>query len=259
MSDVLTPHINQQSWEAGKNAARRSIVGGGATPARKVIGVRPLGQFQGLLQSAVEILFDILALHPPTQEIGPEKFAEGGRILGVSTCKPEFAGQTTERIVDEVGDSFRNIRVITSAALIVEWMHPTAVVEHHPKGVLFQLAQVRHDRDEYVLDAFFVQREGKMVMINDIMALLRSKNYGDHVLAQEFGALGVAFLTPALSFDLHLPHADRDLCRPKFHDWDRVEKRLTYVGHCHLPISCKAFRKFQSQPTVARRRAPSLN
>src|ERR1700730_15105966 len=150
MSDVLTPHINQQSWEAGKNAARRSIVGDGATPARKVIGVRPLGQFQGLLQSAVEILFDVLALQPPTQEIRPEKFAEGGRILGVSTGKPEFARQTTERIVDEVGDSFRNIGVITSTALIVKRMHPAAAIEHKPKGVLFQLAPVRHDRDGYV-------------------------------------------------------------------------------------------------------------
>jgi hypothetical protein len=61
---------------------------------------------QGLFQSRVEILFDILALHPPTQEIGPKEFAERGRILGVSTGKPEFAGQTPERIVDEVGDSF---------------------------------------------------------------------------------------------------------------------------------------------------------
>src|SRR3984893_19566441 len=107
MSDVLTPHINQQSWEAGKNARRRSIVGDGATPARKVIGVRPLGQFQGLLQSAVEILFDILALHPPTQEIRPEEFAEGGRMLGVSTGKPEFAGQTPERTVTEAAPALQ--------------------------------------------------------------------------------------------------------------------------------------------------------
>ena len=117
---------------------------------------------------------------------------------------------------------------------------------HHPKGVLFQLAQVRHDRDEYVLDTFFVQRKGKMVMINDIMALLRSKNYGDHMLPQEFGALRLAFLAPALSFDLHLPHADRDLCRAKFRDWDRFEKRLTYVGIVISPFSCKSFRQFRS-------------
>src|SRR3984893_12704856 len=236
MSDVLTPHINQQSWEAGKNAARRSIVGDGATPARQVIGVRLLGQFQGLLQSGLEILFDVLALHPPTQEIGPEEFAEGGRILGVSTGKPKFAGQTTERIVDEFADSFRNIGVITSAALIVERMHPAAVVEHHPKGVLFKLAQVCDDRDEYVLDALFVKREGKMVMIDDIMALLRSENYGNHMLAQEFGAFRVALLAPVLSFGLHLPHADCDLCRAKFRDRDRIEKRLTYAGHRYLLI-----------------------
>ena len=73
--------------------------------------------------------FRRFALHPPTQEIRPEKFAEGGRILGVSTGKPEFAGQTTERIVDEVGDSFRNIGVITSAALRSEFRAP--VSERH--------------------------------------------------------------------------------------------------------------------------------
>src|SRR2546429_447452 len=83
--------------------------------------------------------------------------AERGRILGVSTGKPEFAGQTPKRIVDEVDDSFRNVGIITSPPLIVKRMHPAAVVEHHPKGVLFQLAQVRHDRDEDVLDALFVK------------------------------------------------------------------------------------------------------
>src|ERR1700730_739256 len=213
-----------------------TLVGDGATPARKVIGVRSLGQFQGLLQSAIEILFDILALHPPTQAIRPEKFAEGGRILGVSTGKPEFAVQTTERIVDEVSDSFWNIGVITSAALIVKRMHPAAVIEHNPKGVHFQLAQVRHDRDEYLLDALFVKREGKMVMIDDIMALLRSENYGNHMLAQEFGAFRVALLAPVLSFGLHFPQADRDLCRAKFHDWHGVETPLTDIWARHLLI-----------------------
>jgi hypothetical protein len=91
---------------------------------------------------------------------------EGG--LGVSTGKPEFTGQTPERIIDD------------------------------------QLAQFAMTVTSMSLTPFFVQREGEMVMIDDVMALLRSKNYGDHVLAQEFGALGVAFLTPALSFDLHL-------------------------------------------------------
>jgi hypothetical protein len=160
--------------------------------------------------------------------------------------RPEFSGQTPKRIIDEVGDSFRNIRVITSAALIVERMHPAAVIEHHPKGVLFQLGEVRHDRDKYGLDAFFVKREGKMVMINDIMALLRSENYRNHMLAKEFGALGVAFLAPALSFRLYLPHADRDLCRTKVRDWDRIEKRLTYVGHRYLLMFLRNFRQFQS-------------
>ena len=85
------------------------------------------------------------------------------------------------------------------------------------------------------------------------------------MLAQEFGALGVAFLTPALSFGLHLPHADRDLCRAKFRDWDRIEKRLTYVGHRHLPIFLQSLSAVPvpSAPLEATeahsRRAPSSN
>src|ERR1700740_3822942 len=47
-------------------------------------------------------------------KIGPEEFAERGRILGVPTGRSELAGQTTQRIVDEGDDSFRNVRVIAS-------------------------------------------------------------------------------------------------------------------------------------------------
>ena len=100
---------------------------------------------------------------------------------------------------------------MTSAALIVKRMHPAAVIEHNPKGVLFQLAQIRHDRDEYVLDALFVKREGKMVVIDHVMALLRSENYGNHMLAQEFGAFRVALLAPVLSFGLHFPELSLNL------------------------------------------------
>ena len=64
-----------------------------------------------------------------------------------------------EWMINEVADSFRNIGVITSAPLTVERVHPAAVVEHHPKGVLLELAQVRHDRDEYVLDTLIVKRK----------------------------------------------------------------------------------------------------
>src|SRR5262249_55471124 len=181
-------------------------------------------------------LFDVLALYPPAQKIGPEKFPERSRILGVATGAPEFTGQTAERIINEVADRFRNIGVITPATLIVERMHPAAVVEHHPKGVLLELAQVRHDGDEYVLNAFIVKRKRKMVMIDDIMVLLRSEDYGDHMFAQEFGALRGAFLAPALSFEVHLAHADRDLRRAKFRDRDWLEKRLTCVGHRYLLI-----------------------
>src|ERR1700676_3699334 len=46
----------------------------------------------------------------------------------------------------------------------------------------------------YFLDALFVKREGKMVVIDHVMALLRSENYGNHMLAQEFGAFRVALL-----------------------------------------------------------------
>ena len=103
-----------------------------------------------------------------------------------------------------------------------------------------------------------MEREGKVVVINDIVALLGSENDRDHMLAQEFGALRVAFLTPALSFHLHLPHADGDLCRTKFRDWDRMEKRLT-SGIVISLFSCIDFRQFQSPsaPPVADSSAPS--
>src|SRR5262245_61497444 len=125
-------------------------------------------------------------------------------------------------------------------------MHPAAVVEHHPKGVLLQLAQVRHDCDEYVLDTFIVKRKGKMVVIDDIMALLRSKNYGDHVVAQEFGTFCGALLAPALSLSLDLTQADGDLCPTKFRNRHWLEKRLTCVWHRYLSSRfCETLRQLQ--------------
>jgi hypothetical protein len=56
------------------------------------------------------------------------------------------------------------------------------------------------------------------------------------MLAQKFGAFRVSLLAPVLSFGFHLSHADRDLCRAKLRDWDRIEKWLTCIGHRHLPI-----------------------
>src|SRR5262245_60422638 len=86
-----------------------------------------------------------------------------------------------------------------------------------------------------------------MVVIDDIMALLRSENDRDHMFAQEFGALCGAFLAPALSLGLHLAHADRDLRRAKVRDRNWLEKGLAYVAHRHF---LTFLRKLLAGPTL---------
>src|SRR5262249_5780273 len=93
-----------------------------------------------------------------------------------------------------------------------------------------------------------------MVVIDDIMALLRSENDGDHMFAQEFGALCCAFLAPALSLGLHVAHADRDLRRAKVRDRNWLEKRLAYVAHRHF---LTFLRNLRAVPTLLQRKKES--
>jgi len=187
----------------------------------------------------VEIAFNHLAFDPTPKKIGPEEFAERGRILRETAGASQFARERTERIVDQVADRLGNVLVFPPAALIVEWMHPVAVVHDEPEGIRFQPAEVGDDGDDDVLDAFIVQRASQMMVINDVVTLFRSEDDRDHVLAEEFRALFPIRLlfAPTLALGHDLAHANRDLGWAQACDMNWMENGLTNSSHVWLPMA----------------------
>src|ERR1700692_120829 len=109
----------------------RSILRGRAAPAGQVICVHALGELQRLLDRMGEISLDGLALHPPAQEVRPQKFAERRGVLGKSPGAPQLACQGAERIVNQTADRLGNVLVGAAATRSIEWMHPAPVVQNN--------------------------------------------------------------------------------------------------------------------------------
>src|SRR6516164_4429144 len=105
------------------------------------------------------ICFDRLPFDLAAEKIRPQKFAERGGVLGKTARSPQLAGEATERIVLQLHDGLRDVGKIPAAALRVEGINQALVIEHGPKGVGVQRAQVEHNGDENVPQSLFVQRE----------------------------------------------------------------------------------------------------
>jgi hypothetical protein len=50
-----------------------------------------------------------------------------------------------------------------------------------------------------------------MMVINDVMPVLWTKDHGDHMFAEKFVTFLSAFITPMLAFGFDLTHADGNL------------------------------------------------
>src|ERR1700733_10263543 len=72
-----------------------------SAPAGQEIGLRTLGELQRPYQGLWEILIQQLGLESSPQEVGPQKFAEGRRVLGEATGAPQFSGQTAVGVIDQ--------------------------------------------------------------------------------------------------------------------------------------------------------------
>src|SRR5215471_543710 len=70
-----------------------------------------------------------------------------------------------------------------------------------------------------------------MVVINDVVPILGSKNHGNEVFAEELLTLALAFGPPLLALSRDLAHANRDLRRAEIRDRYRPEKRFADVNH----------------------------
>src|SRR6202021_4086793 len=67
-------------------------IGNRPTPARQVVCDISLGEYQGFLERATEILLNEFSLDPAPQKLPHKNSAEGDRLLGESPCAPELAG-----------------------------------------------------------------------------------------------------------------------------------------------------------------------
>src|ERR1700674_121030 len=130
IDDCMGRHAS--SAHVGSTLRRR------AAPARQIIGVLALGELQRPLDRMIEVAVDGLALDPAPQKVRPKEFAEGRRVLGESSGSPQFAGERTVRIIHKLVDRFGNVLVAASATLVVEGMHPAAIVEDKPESVALE-------------------------------------------------------------------------------------------------------------------------
>src|SRR5215471_2154544 len=141
------------------NVTPRSRVGLGAAPARQIFRLFASRQAQRPLHRGGKICFDRLPFDLAAEEIRPQKFAERGGVLGKTARSPQLTGEAAERIVLQLHDGLRDVGKTPAAALRVEGINQALVIEHGPKGVEVQRAQVEHNSYENVKQSLFVQRE----------------------------------------------------------------------------------------------------
>src|SRR2546423_8425103 len=120
----------------------RSRVGLGSAPARQIFRLFASRQAQRLLHRGGEICFYRLPFDLAAEKIRPQKLAEGGSVLGETACPPQLAGEAAERIVLQLHDGLRDVGKISAAALRIEGINQALVIEHVPKGVGLERAEV---------------------------------------------------------------------------------------------------------------------
>ena len=100
---------------------------------------------------------------------------------------------------------------------------PTVERHHVPEMVGRETAEVGHYVYENAFEAFFVERPGEMVVVDQIMLPLEPGDHRHHVRAEEFGQVLLGLLLPGVALVINLLHAQGDLRRPKAQDGRRVE------------------------------------
>jgi hypothetical protein len=78
------------------------------------------------------------------------------------------------------------------------------MIQHDPKFIGVERAQIGYHRNQHVLHALLVKREREMVMIYDVRAVLWPQDDGDHVMAKKLSDLLRRTLAQALSFVIDL-------------------------------------------------------
>src|ERR1700691_2508303 len=181
------------------------------------------------------------SLEAAAQKIGPEKFTEWRRILSEAAGSAQLARQRPERIVDQIGNAFWNIAIGPPHPFGVIGMHPVAVVHHRPKRVTIQSAEVVTNDDRHLFDPLLMQGAGKVMMIDDIRALLRAQDYRNDMLAEKLLIFLRAQFAPAFPFVQDLAHANGNLRGPQISDGNCRYQRFADYGHISRPLTLNRY------------------
>jgi hypothetical protein len=181
-----------------------------------------------------KIFVDQFPFDPAAQEIGPQKLAKWRRVFGKPTDPAQFAGETSERIVDEIANRVGNVFVLASPTVLIKGMQPTAIVEKDPKRFFVDLAQIGHDGNEHVLPALLMERKGEVMVIDNVVVLLGPQDYGYHVGLEKLQFLFRTFRSPEFPFGFNLAHADGYLRGSQLVDVHWLECRLPNYDHIRL-------------------------
>src|SRR5262249_21732817 len=94
--------VHCMRWDRHQNAPKSLFLWYRTAPTWQVIGIVTFCQLKRFLERTIEIGLHGLSLYLSPQKLCPKEFAEGRCILGEAACAPQFAGERTVRIVDEL-------------------------------------------------------------------------------------------------------------------------------------------------------------
>jgi hypothetical protein len=117
-----------------------------------------LCQFQRLFGGGLELRFYKFSFQAPAKKIRPKKFAERRRLLGKTSRAPQFPGKAAEGIIRKIGDGFGDVSKRPPTAIGVVGIDPISMIEHHPKFIGIERAQIGYYRDQHVLYALLAAR-----------------------------------------------------------------------------------------------------
>src|SRR6202023_4332997 len=128
-------------------------------------------------------------------------------------------------------------------ALGVVGIDPSLVIHHPPERLALHHGEIADHGDQNVLDAFLVKRARQMMMVDDVVALVRSENHRDHMSAEKLALCFLRLvllpvLAQALALFLHLPQSDSHLRRTQREDWNSMKDRFARIRHGLKPLVC---------------------
>src|ERR1700691_1536902 len=116
-------------------------------------------------------------------------------------------------------------------------MYPISIIHHRPEHIPIQRAQIESHGHGQFLDTLLMQSKREMMMVDDVVPVLWTKNHRDDMLAEEPFAFLCAGLAPALALGLNFAHADRDLRWTQIGNGDRSHHR--FADPIHLSSSTR--------------------